>query len=328
MFSADEDSSVLAYLFGLIALVMVAVGLSLVMDRRFKFANDAGLIQQELKLGDAEIAELTAAYKNLVQQHEESEGKLQGGSQTYFKLSASLETQQQLRATLIQTRSELNSAVTSLEQDFSQARNDYRRKTWSAAVGKTLGDLAVRGERVYRQATISRVTEVGLEIRHEHGFARIQAPDLDLKWQEKFQWDDEERQRSLQTERTVQESPPNESVKVREIESGDTNSTPGVRDGTLQMSVTEDLVKINALRKKVSAWKQKVGILKGDKAEADSQTGYGNNRSVPGSLETWEARAGRLTQDLAQAKAALELAKAQLAVVAPTDFLLQQEAEN
>ena len=41
--------------------------------------------------------------------------------------------------------------------------------------------------------TITKVTEVGLEIRHEHGIARIQVSDLEGIWQQRFQWDDEER---------------------------------------------------------------------------------------------------------------------------------------
>ena len=328
MFSADEGSGIGVYLFGLIALVMVAVGLSLVMDKRFQFASDAGVIQQEIMLGDTEITELTAACKNLALQHEGAESKLQGGSETYQKLTAALEVQQERRRKLQQARGELSSAVTALEQDFSQLRNDYRRKTWSGAVGESLGNLSVRGGRVYRQATISRVTDVGLEIRHEDGFARVQGPELDIKLQERFQWDDEERRKSLQIERTVQESQPKESVVARETESGEANSTPGVADRPTENGNAEELAKINALRKKVSAWKQKVGILRASKAEADSQTGYGNSRSVPGSLETWEAKAGRLGQELLKARAALELAKAQLAVVAPTDLLLRQEEEN
>lgn len=328
MLSTDEDSGILVYLLGLIVLVMVAVGLSLVMDKRFKFSNDIGVIQQEIKLGDSEVAELTAAYKSLLSQHEGSESKLQGNIQTYQQLSAGLETQRQRQTDLQQTRSELNSAITSLEQDFSQARNDYRRKTWSAAVGESLGDLQVHGGRVYHQAQISRVTDVGLEIRHEHGFARIQGPDLDIKLQERFQWNDEERRKSLQSERQFRESQSKESVVDRGIESGETNPTAKVTDGTPKKVVTEDFVKINALRKQVGAWKQKVSILRGDKLEADSHAGYGSSHSVPGSLETWEAKAGRLGRDLAKARAALELAKAQLAVFAPTDLLLQQEPEN
>jgi hypothetical protein len=49
--------------------------------------------------------------------------------------------------------------------------------------------LTTRDGREYLQAVISRVTDVGLEIRHEHGTARIQAADLDASYQERFQWE-------------------------------------------------------------------------------------------------------------------------------------------
>jgi hypothetical protein len=64
-----------------------------------------------------------------------------------------------------------------------------------------LGNLKVRNGREYLQATILRVTDVGLEIRHEDGIARIQAPDLDSKWQDRFQWKDDERRKVLAAER-------------------------------------------------------------------------------------------------------------------------------
>ena len=334
MFSTDEHSDIFTYLIGLIVLVMVAVGLSLVIDKRFKFSSGVGVIQQELKQGDSEIAELTAEYKDLSLQHEISESKLRGGSQSYNKLSAELETQRKRRADLQQTHGELTSAITSLGQNFSQARCDYRRKIWAAAIGEKLGDLSVNDGRIYRQTTISRVTDVGLEIRHEHGFARIQGPDLDIKLRERFQWDDEERRKSLKTEQGNQDGQSEASEVANLIKPSKSNSAtstetaPSVTARTPKKALIADPEKLTALRKQVGAWKQKVGMLKTEKAEADSQAGYSSSRSVPGSLETWGAKANRLGRDLAKARTNLDLAKAQLAELAPTDFLLQQGEEN
>ena len=334
MFSSDEHSDIFTYLVGLIVLVMVAVGLSLVIDKRFKFSNGVSVIQQELKLGDSEIAELTSEYEDLSLQHKTFESKHSDDFQTYHKLSTILETQRQRRADLQQTHCELSSAIALLGQDFSRIRNDYRRRTWTAAIGETLGDLSVRGGHIYRQTTISRVTDVGLEIRHEHGFARIQGPDLDLKLQERFQWDDEERRRSLQTEQRNQDDQSTQSAagqSIKPLDSNPVNLTNPVRAITARnqkTAIDANSEKLTALRKQIGAWKQKIAILRTDKTEADSQASYGSSNSVPGSLETWEAKASRLGRELAKARISLELAKVQLAQLAPTDFLLQQDEEN
>ena len=86
--------------------------------------------------------------------------------------------------------------------------------------------------------------------------------------------------------------------------------------------------KLDAVRKTVAMWRQKVSILRVAKANADSQASNGNRNSVPGSLETWTAKAGRLERELAKARRALELAKARLAAIAPTDVLLLSEEGN
>lgn len=92
-----------------------------------------------------------------------------------------------------------------LETDFSRRRAKYRSKTWSAAVAKYFGNFKVRNGRESLQATITRVTDVGLEIRHEGGIARIQAPDLDFKLQNRFQRIDAEMREVLEVERENRE---------------------------------------------------------------------------------------------------------------------------
>ncbi len=333
MLFADEKPAIFTYLFGLVVLVMAAVGLSLVIDKRFAFSSQAGAMQRELKLGDWEISELTAEYKKLSLQMQSSDSKLSGSFQTYQELTALLETQRQLRADLGQTLSELVATLASLRQNFSKARADYRHKTWTAAIGEKLGDLSVRGGRVYGQAIISQVTDVGLEIRHEYGIARIQGPDLDIKLQERFQWDEEERRKRLQEEQGNRDGSPNESVvvsSIKLIESSPvirTDNMPEVPEQTPKKALNVDAEKASALHKQINAWKQKIGMLKNDKAEADAHAGYGTSHSVPGSLETWETKAGRLGRDLTKARAALEIARAQLTELDPTDLLPLQGEE-
>jgi hypothetical protein len=214
------------------------------------------------------------------------------------------------RKTLEDARIQLLDSISKLEAGFLRCRAVYRRKAWSAAVGEELGSLTLRSGRQYQDAVITRVTEVGLEIRHTDGIARIQPPDLDPKMQDRFQWSDEDRRKVLNEElinleRVSGNPEPAERVIVR----------PQTRDSF-------DPDELAALRRRVTGWQIKISQLRNDQSAARAHSGGGNQASVPGSLETWNAKAERLARELARAQAALQAAKSNLAAVAPSDPLL------
>ena len=77
------------------------------------------------------------------------------------------------------------------------------------------------------------------------------------------------------------------------------------------------------LRHRVIGWNANVSRLRIERREASSRASYGNQGSVPGSLETWVARSARLGRELLRAQTALAAAKSELAVIAPNDPLLR-----
>ncbi len=79
-------------------------------------------------------------------------------------------------------------------------RTEYVRWVRLAAKGERHPELRMRHGMTYREVVIRRVTEVGLEIRHSSGTARLQYGDLPEDWQERFRWDEKEAQRSLAAE--------------------------------------------------------------------------------------------------------------------------------
>ena len=56
--------------------------------------------------------------------------------------------------------------------------------------------------------------------------------------------------------------------------------------------------------------------------EAANKATFGRERSVPGSLETWQSRANKLKVDLEKARQELSAAKALLGDISPGDRLL------
>jgi hypothetical protein len=85
---------------------------------------------------------------------------------------------------------------------------------------------------------------------------------------------------------------------------------------------------VAALRRLVIGWKSKVSKLRYERSVALSNSGYGGQTSVPGSLETWGAKAERLGNELVRAQSELVVAKSNLAAVAPGDPLLRPEVFN
>jgi len=331
MLSADDHPGVFTFLVGMIVVVMTAVGLSILADKHRNSSSGAGELQHEISLGASEITELTARKDQSSLLLAGGDGKLRTGSQEFQAISARLETLRQRQAELEKSRIQVGESIATLEGNFSRYRADYRRKEWENAIGESLGTLTIRGGRTFQQARVTRVTDVGLEIRHEHGIARIQAPDLDPKIQDRFQWSDEERRSRLEEERQNREGKPAPEVADESDTDGDgeavAETVPAPRapqvNRTQQTYPPVDPEKLQRLRLQVSGWRAKVSKLRIDRAEASSRASYGNQSSVPGSLETWVSRSSRLGRELLQAQTALAAAQSELAKVAPGDPLLR-----
>lgn len=302
---------------GVIVVVMTAVGLSLLMDRKFSFSRSANSLENAIESHAEEI--------ELLKAHIREGSEDLAGIDPKRRQAAGLESfQRQVLAggqrlkSLNETREGLRKAIPAIAGEFAKYRAKYRDQAWSGAVGESLGTLTIRGGRAYFQAVITKVTEVGLEIRHADGFARIQAPDLDRSFHERFQWNDQERRARLKEEQA--ESVPLPKPKAKPVPPVRPAGGEAARPPETQPPVTAEL---QALRGKVVAWKSKVSRIAIELSQAQSSS-Y-RSQSVPGSLETWQAKSNRLASELARAKAGLAAAKVALASVSPNDFLLQPD---
>ena len=328
MLSSEDHPGVFTFMVGMIVVVMVAVGLSVVADKHRIFSGGTVELKREISACATQITELSAQTAEQTLLLEGASSNLRKGSNAHRELSAQLETQRQRQAALEKSRLEIRKAITALEGDFSQYRATYRQKSWAAAVGESLGTLTIRGGRAYPLATITRVTDVGLEIRHEHGIARIQAPDLEPKMQDRFQWSDEERRSRLKEEDENLTGKPDkadsEIVDGEEAVAEVIAQPPAPKVNRYQNpNAAEDAEKLRLLRQRVSGWNGKVITLRSERRDAASRASYGTQASVPGSLETWVARSARLGRELLRAQAGLAAAKSELAAVSPHDALLK-----
>ncbi len=321
MLSSDDHPGLFTFMVGVIVVVFAGVVLSLMMDRKFRFSASVAALDRGLKASAEEIVSLQADLEEASRKLISQEPKLKQTAANHEIVRRQLAADTQKCAILTETRNSLQNAIPALKEEFSQYRGKYRTQARAAAVGQSLGTLSLRGGREYRQVVINQVTEVGLEVRHEHGIARIQAPDLDQSFQDRFQWNDEERRRKLSEEHAMSEAITAKPEEPAAVDEAPVLPIPSGKAGTRP----DDEAKVDVLRAKVIKWKSKVSVISMERSNAVSSASYGSRSSVPGSLETWQAKTNRLTAELAKARGELAAAKAALGVVAPDDPLLRPD---
>ncbi len=185
---------------GMVVLVMAGVGLSLVVDKRLKYSSGSVKLEKEMILEASELEGLMARHEEGTRCLEEAEDRRRSGA-TLDGLSSEEKGALKERKSVLEIMQErLRESINQLDNDFTQYRTDYCRQVRQAAIGESMGDITLRNGREYKQVKIKQVTDVGLEIRHADGIARIQAPDLDQKIRDRFQWNDELRRQVLENE--------------------------------------------------------------------------------------------------------------------------------
>lgn len=308
---------------GMVVLVMTAVGLSMVMDRKMKSSSGNSSIQREIKSAQEDLEHLRVFHDERSQLLTSSGSQLVSGSALRTEIRRKSELLGKRQVELEARREALISTIPKLESAFSGYRAEYRRQTWAKAVGEKLGTFAIRGGREYHDAVITRITDVGIEIRHKDGIARVQAPDLDQKFQDRFQWSDEERRARLKEELDNHEKIAQAAKPVE-----DSPIEPVVSRESVPTKADIDQAKLDHLRAQVIAWKGRVSRLQTEKSDAQAQASYGGQNSVSGSLETWKSKAARIGAELAKARAELSVAKSRLTLVSPNDLLLRQTPQE
>ncbi len=193
MLSNEDHPGVFTFLVGMVIVIMVGVVLSMMVNGRLKYSSGAAELHLELNHDAGEIADLTAQFDEKSRLFDTAASRSRGISDANRKISEQAETVRRRLAQLKTSRNQLVPEMASLADQFSAYRENYRQKTWTAAIGEKLGEFTLRNGRIYHEAVISRVTDVGLEIHHQTGIVTVQASDLEPKFEERFQWQDAKR---------------------------------------------------------------------------------------------------------------------------------------
>ncbi len=323
----DDMTGMAAMLLGVVLLVLTGVGLSLVMDKHMDGSKRQDELQEVISRDETTLQSLredldaknalvnaqTAAYDKTAAEYKAATSRI-----TDLKAK---------KGPLVAAKAECEDALTKLPLQLEAYRKSYRQQSWQAAIGEQHESITLLSGRVFDKVVIKRVTDVGLEISHQAGIARIDAKDLDDSWQKRLQWDQARRKATLEKENQALQAndtaiPASPTKPSNNPARKTINQTSAASKGK---PVSPDLERMRAA---IIFWKGKVSNLQADYSEANYKRNNGRSRSVPGSLESWDDKAARVRGELTSAQASLQLALIKLADVNPNDPLLRMRTLN
>jgi hypothetical protein len=315
MLSDEDNSGLLTFMVGIAVVVFCGIGLSIVIDQRLSSSNSVMSLEKSIERGRLEFEELQTLHADSLRRLEMIETKSLSVTAELAAIRGEAAVLETRLVSLDSTRRSLQSTIETLEKEYSRYRDEYRETTRDAAINQSLGTLTTLGGRQYHQVFITRVTEVGLEIRHKDGLARIKAADLEQSLKDRFQWNELDQEVVSNNDIPMPE-PLSLSNQIPEE-----NGNPSRKSNETVMVPDE----VEILRKNVIAWQSRLSRLESERSIALAAS-HGSRKAPTGSLETWEMRATRLETQIAGVHGKLAAAKASLRVVAPNDPLLRSAA--
>ncbi len=159
----------------------------------------AGALNAETEEAEREL-EVQAALVEALSLHFSSLAPIDGAEARFVELRSGLK---QLQAdTLARKLDRENLVIIEREiricsQGVDAYREQYLQWVRLTAEGEKHPEIRLLRGKVYRQVVIRRVTDIGLEIRHLSGSARLRHDDLGEEWRNRFLWTGKEAHRSL-----------------------------------------------------------------------------------------------------------------------------------
>lgn len=314
----EEGNGLLWILCSLIIVTLTGVFLSLLVDKRITSSHSVKGLHLKIQENNQTIERIENAlsqYKKSVDSAEDEAERIQSRKSGF---SAKSKQHREEIAELRLQQEALKSSIPVLEIQFANYRNEYRESAWRNATGEKIDLLYLKTGRQFENVTIRRVTSFGLEISHASGLARIDFRDLGLKYRERFQWEDQDRQRANESEL------PGDELESRRLPIEIKNLAMEEKSTAAE----ERFANLAFAQNQVRKFRAQVVSARRRHSEAVSKSRYGSARSVPGSLKTWSEQAQIREKQLSEAAGRLAVATQQLRQLSPHDPLLRADHEG
>jgi len=345
-FARDESSTIITVLLGVIVLVFVALGLSLLLDQNIKLPN--------FSASSARLRDHNDSLRRQINNMEVRMAAQATQQQTAEDNNKELELLVDMKKQLSSANDEikiLHSLIKKAQESIqiiSKGREThrllYRDHVRASASGEQYESIQNILGKEYKNVRINEVTPLGVSISHSTGASRLDFREMPAEWRVKFMFTANEVAEATAKEdrrlsKTRQELARREkaSQKVRQTESR-RREIASIRSKIASLSIKYSSANLEAslARNKVATQNS----LKLSRSFARSNYGYRSynsstgtyssyyrpryritvnaRQSVPGSLETWEQRAVRYQRAAASYSAQLANLKSRLAVLVPS----------
>jgi len=150
--------------------------------------NEIGSLRQSLSLAERTLARgegLASIEKEFVAVKRENLGRLSNMDSLKMDITST------------------NDAITAIEKDFEDYKNQYRTFIRAKAKGRIVGHFETRKGEVFENVVIKEVTPIGMQIRHDGGIGRIPYENLPDSMQEEFQFDPNQKVAAVAKETAV-----------------------------------------------------------------------------------------------------------------------------
>lgn len=325
---SSDQSGMVGFLVGIIVLVFVGIGFSLVVDKRFTFSSGKAEVERTIAEEKLQLESLRQQTEYLRKDYEEKSRPLIDQPAELEKLKLAVSSGSRSVAELRAQQEVLQDAIETEEMSFAEYRATFRKKARQAAAGEKLPQLEVADGKVYREVTIRRVTPAGIEVAHSQGVSTLKPENLDDSWHQRFQWDAEE-----SAEVANQATTPGDESTARVQEQGRgprqiTKEKPVSVPSSKKQDDPELEKKLSVLRRDLAEAKLHLERAEADVTRARTDSLSARGRSVPGSLETWDERISRLEGASEIFRSRYLAARGKLAAAFPEDPLLRATSSS
>lgn len=303
----DDRSGIVVILGGMILLVLLGVGLTVM--------TDATQEEQKADLSDgqAEISELKLELKGIEEEQTKNKERIAGHAE-FVRKEKELQAAETRLADLQVRKREVEETLVKIDKEFSAYREDYRKMVWRKAVGRKFPEFVTRGGKTYREVTIKAVTAREVKLGHIAGTASVGVSDLPPALREELHLSVIEAADILAAERKKEEERiaqlrEERERKAREEEERRKKARKGGKDPEAQQQLVE-------LKAEYATVRSKLLSVRSDWLEARRKSG-GRQKSPPGSLETWAQRAARLSGVQQKGRAKLQELKVRIRALDP-----------
>jgi len=308
----DSQNPLMATVIGLAVLVMGGIGVGTVVDLRLNHSEENFGLKEDIEQNAVTLADLREHRRLVEQRWQETHVPALDHDDRLASMEAKLRTLDRKIESIEQTRATHDDAISMLEADFLGYRGKHRNSVRNGLVGQTLDALVLRDGKRYAKVTLKSFGTDWMEIRHEHGGARVAFRDLDDAWRARIMWNPDDEVVATPAAPQPVPAPIDTPAAPSNSPEADDDVPPADRDQEIQSARRNFQVSKLMLRQATEAL---------DEARRGAA---GNRRSPSNSLETWEERIAKLQRVETARSAAHEQARAELMRVAPNDPLLYQ----